>query len=282
MATYPVYDEHGAYVGDYEWRSIPVLFKDNWRLEKGAFHLLGRRLPDPTVVLRDEVTGGEHEFTAVEFEEMFGFPYSAEIRTVQDVIAIHKEMRKSADGRRATEPVHDAAPGLGASIEGHCVVRDRNGCFLGVHDASEAALLWPGTRREGLVCAVPDTVEFGEALASIGHSSRIPTDGRRSHLAKSVLAAIESYPLDGMEGPAGAYWASQRDVSWAVVDDSDVPLCVVPYSVLCGCFGDEWFCSVPHGAREGWRGRCGRCSRTATRKASRPPGRRASATLAGK
>ncbi|MDO4808018.1 MAG: hypothetical protein Q4A07_12330 [Coriobacteriales bacterium] len=39
MATYPVYDEHGDLVGHFKWSEIPTLFKDNWYLERGIFHL---------------------------------------------------------------------------------------------------------------------------------------------------------------------------------------------------------------------------------------------------
>lgn len=39
LATHPVYDEHGDLVGHCGWREIPILFKDNWYLERGTFHL---------------------------------------------------------------------------------------------------------------------------------------------------------------------------------------------------------------------------------------------------
>ena len=248
MATYPVYDEHGGFVGDFEWSEIPVRFKDRWYLEKGTFHLTAHEEDAaeerPQIVLVDTVTGGTHEFTHEEFAETFGFEHTSEVRTVQDVIAIHRRMRSARNGPKT--PVRELPTG---PVSRYRVTRDVNGCFLGAFSREEVLALWPDATERGLVYFVPRTVAFDEATSSIGRMTHVPSSNKRKHIEASVRQAARQYPLEGMEGDAEAYWSSQYDVAWSVVGRSGKPLCVVPYSLIGLYFGSAWFCSLSHVAQ---------------------------------
>ena len=55
MATYPVYDERGDLVGHYRWKEIPVLFRDNWYLERDVFYLGRPKDAAPPVSANEQV-----------------------------------------------------------------------------------------------------------------------------------------------------------------------------------------------------------------------------------
>ena len=158
MAKYPVYDCDGTPLGEHAWKDIPKLFGDNWYLEKGTFHLKAPFGNEP-VTLTDTKTGARHTFSRQEFQEMFGFTYSPEVRTVQDVIRIQSERHKGEMAAKAIEHLIEGAGDANReeesermrekdkSSEGLVRVEDGTGHLLGFYPPRASNIGGPSVER---------------------------------------------------------------------------------------------------------------------------------------
>ena len=173
---YPVYDSDGKHLGDYQWQEIIELFRDQWILEKGKFYL--KPSEDSVIRLYDKATGAVHRFTVREFREMFNFDYTPDVKTVQDVIEIHHNQRRSSmknpmednddkddDGAR----VHDAASETTVNNDrGMMRLVDLNGTFLGYFPMEELQRSYGHAKRVlGGKCELPRCVKRRDARLTI-------------------------------------------------------------------------------------------------------------------
>lgn len=307
MATYPVYDEHGDLVGHYRWKEIPVLFRDNWYLERGVFHL-GRpkdaappvsaheqvRLIDPEGALcgyysaeqvramSEPVTRSGDTASLLSRPTPFrrlhllrdsyynpGITPERRSEVTSLIISLAAEERGRLDDaqrsseRRATEkrasprgkastdapkkPSQDGTEGRPKARgrnertwSSRCVVRDENGCFLGVHTLDEACAIWPSARSSGALILVPGTVPFDAAQESVEASRSWDIAFAQRRYNDSVAAARE-FASAHVGQPAEEYWRMAIDRPVNVVDNLNEPIGMVTPRMLDKALGTGWF-----------------------------------------
>lgn len=120
------------------------------------------------------------------------------------------------------------------------VVRDQNGCFLGVLPLAEAKNVWPEVRSSFAVIVVPSTVPFADAASVISGVKSFDTTfiQRRYKLA---VEAASRFPGEHVENNADEFWEHEIDRPVRVYDNTSKPIGVVTPRYLQRVLGDGWF-----------------------------------------
>jgi hypothetical protein len=120
------------------------------------------------------------------------------------------------------------------------VVRDENGCILGVYAPDEATKLWADARLDSSVIVVPRTIEFDEASRTIKGSKGFGT----SFTANQYKAAIHSaclLPPKLAGRDATQFWRANASTKLNVFNDTSEPIGRLTPAELTETFGTQWF-----------------------------------------
>lgn len=121
-----------------------------------------------------------------------------------------------------------------------CVVRDENGCFLGVHTLDEAILLWPSAKSSGALISVPETVSFASAVMGVESTQSLEISFAQRRYRDSVRAACR-FATDHEGEPAEEHWLAALDRPVNVVINRDEPVGRATPRELAEVLGDGWF-----------------------------------------
>lgn len=120
------------------------------------------------------------------------------------------------------------------------VVRDRNGCFLGVFSLSEARRYWPKAYSKDGVIAVPGTVEFADALFTIGQAKDLDMAKAVPQYKRAAKEAAD-YPRGRTRVAADKHWDAIRDTPVEVRYRTSAVIAHLSPAELTESFGTAWF-----------------------------------------
>lgn len=120
------------------------------------------------------------------------------------------------------------------------VVRDENGCFMGVHALHEAKKVWADARLDSSLIVVPHTMSFTEASYAISSSPSFETPFKEQQYKSAIRNACLLPPeLEGRD--AAQFWAAMADTKLNVYNDMPIPIGRLTPKELNATFGTNWF-----------------------------------------
>lgn len=178
MATFPVYDSEGTYLGGYAWKEIHQRFKDNWRLEGGVFYLI-RPIEDTDDSLDDSLEASRSMLDQKRIEKAGGLIPSAGKNDGMDQARPggHTEVRDGHGDRLSDE--RDAARQSGTSFKKakrNEIVRveSPNGDLCGFFPISQVSTINGAyMRRNDGTCVYVQSIESGRRKALLERSLKV-------------------------------------------------------------------------------------------------------------
>lgn len=120
------------------------------------------------------------------------------------------------------------------------VVRDENGCFMGVYALHEAKKVWADVRLDSSLIVVPRTIEFAEASQGISASPDFDTPFTAQQYRSAIRNACLLPPkLVGRD--ASQFWAAMSDTKLSVFNDMSISIGRLTPRELNATFGTNWF-----------------------------------------
>ena len=120
------------------------------------------------------------------------------------------------------------------------VVRDNNGCFMGVYALHEALKIWPDAKLDSSVIVVPRTIEFEQALLSITVTEDFETPFTAQRY-RSAIQAASALPSKLLDRNASQFWSSMSDTKLSVFNDMSMPIGRLTPAELNIAYGTNWF-----------------------------------------
>lgn len=120
------------------------------------------------------------------------------------------------------------------------VVRDKNGCFLGVMTIQEAMDAWPDARSSHAMIAVPSTVSFADAAVKVAHARDLDIP----FVQKRYKVAVESakrFPREHSNENAEEFWERELDRPVKVYNNISIPIGTVTPRSLQKVLDNGWF-----------------------------------------
>lgn len=120
------------------------------------------------------------------------------------------------------------------------VVRDKNGCFMGVYALHEAKKIWEDAKLDSSLIVVPRTISFEEASNAISASPNLETPFTAQQYRSAIRSAC-LLPPKLVSRDAAQFWAALSDTKLNVFNDMSIAIGRLTPGELDAMFGTNWF-----------------------------------------